>query len=107
MYFNDWKKHKDSKISPALLWEYDLKKVDWQLMRGEVVERVIERGGKEDYYAMFNLYGGVEGVKKIIINDVPFLNECDLGFVEVLFNLDRNNLKCYKRQQLRKKLLAY
>lgn len=106
MLFDDYKEHKNAKFSPALLWEYDMKKFDWQLMRGDVVERVLERGSKDDYYAMFNLYGGIEGVKQIIIDDVSFLSPMDLAYVEGLFNLDRKNLRCYKRQQLRQTLLA-
>jgi len=106
MYFSDWELHNDAKIGAWLLWEYNMDKFDWQLMRGEVVERVIERGSKEDYYGMFNLYGGVKGVKQIIINDVPFLYPHDIAYVEALFNVKKEDLSCYKSQQLRRKLLA-
>jgi hypothetical protein len=107
MYFSDYKQHKDAKINHVLLWEYDMKKFDWNLMKGEVVERVIERGNKEDYYAMFNFYGGFENVRNIIINDVPYLNDYDYPYVEALFNVKKEDLSCYKRQQLRRKLLSY
>jgi hypothetical protein len=107
MYFNDWQKHKDAKIGYWLFWEYNMDKFDFQIMRGLVVERVLERGSKNDYYAMFNMYGGINGVKQIIIHKVPFLRDTDLNYVETVFNLKREDLACYKKQQLRKKLLAY
>jgi hypothetical protein len=107
MLFSDYKKHKDAKFNPALLWEYNLNNFDWNEMRGLVVERVIERGSMEDYYAMLNFYGGFENVKEIVAVDVPFLRPSDFIYVETLFNLDKKDLKCYKRQQLRKQLLSY
>ena len=60
--WSDWKeqiKHQP-KVRHSLLWEYDLCSFDWQYMRALVVERVIERGWDEDYYALFALYGGME-----------------------------------------------
>jgi hypothetical protein len=107
MYFSDYKQHKDAKINHVLLWEYDMKKFDWNLMKGEVVERVLELGREEDFYGMFNLYGGIEKVKDIIINDVPYLKPTELAFVENIFDIDKEKIKCYKNQQLRRKLLSY
>ncbi len=63
--WSDWKeqiKHQP-KVRHSLLWEYDLEGFDWLYMRALVVERVIERGWDEDYYALFALYGGNGGDK--------------------------------------------
>lgn len=46
------------RISPILLGEYDLRRFDWQRNCHIVVQRVIERGRVEDYFAAFDLYGG-------------------------------------------------
>ena len=43
------------RISPALLWEYDLQRFDWHRSRRLVVQRVIERGRVEAYFAAFDL----------------------------------------------------
>ena len=53
----------NSSISPSLLWEYDLSHFDWWKSRKIVVQRVIERGWLKDFYAAFNLYGGIEGFR--------------------------------------------
>ncbi len=98
--WSDWKeqiKHQP-KVRHSLLWEYDLKGFDWQYMRALVVERVIERGWDEDYYALFSLYGGMEGVRQIIRDEVLLLSGKDIAFVCVAFNLKKEELMCYKRR---------
>ncbi len=98
--WSDWKeqiKH-SPKVRRSLLWEYDLSCFDWQYMRALVVERVIERGRDEDYYAIFALYGGIEGVRRIIRDEVLFLSAKDMSFVCVAFNLKQEELKCYIRR---------
>ena len=39
---------------------------DWQKMKLLVVQRVIKLGKENDYYAIFKLYGGPDGVREII-----------------------------------------
>ena len=92
-------------INKALLWEYDLSLFDWTAMRRTVVQRVIERGCEEDYLALFRLYGGVEGVRQIVRDEVPWLSPKDMSFAYRIFNLKKEELKCYTRTQLRTKLL--
>ncbi len=75
--WSDWKeqiKHQP-KVRHSLLWEYDLGSFGWQYMRALVVERVIERGRDEDYYALFALYGGMDGVRRIIRDEVLILSD--------------------------------
>lgn len=103
--FEDWKeKSKDATISKSLLWEYDLDNFDWNNMRVLVVQRVIERGWPEDFYAAIKLYGGLEQFRKII-KDIPVLTPKNIAFVCTVFQIKKEELKCYTRTQLRKKLL--
>ncbi|MBQ3657369.1 MAG: hypothetical protein II956_11075 [Bacteroidales bacterium] len=96
LYFADYKQHKDCKINPTLLWEYETEGFDFKAMRKIVVQRVLERGWTNDYYAMFNLYG-YRSVRQTV-KDIPYLNDKDMHFVCQLFNLKKEELKCYKNK---------
>lgn len=63
MFFDNYKQHTDAQIRQSLFWEYDMSRFDWDKMRTLVVQRVIERGRKDDFFAILNRYG-VEGVKE-------------------------------------------
>jgi hypothetical protein len=56
MFFDDYQSHSDAKLRGSLLWEYDPEHFDWQAMRNVVVQRVVERGRREDFYAILNLF---------------------------------------------------
>lgn len=99
MPFADYKYHTGSTLRSSLLWEYDLSAFDWQAMRNVVVQRVLERGRKDDYYAILNMYG-LNGVREALRN-VPYMNDKDMNFACHTFNLKKEDLKCYKRKQSR------
>ncbi|MDR3256614.1 MAG: hypothetical protein LBT18_03035 [Endomicrobium sp.] len=106
MFFDDWRKQTQfNQISKTLLWEYDLSDFDWQDMKTLVIQRVIERGWMKDFYAAIRFYGGIDRVRKII-KGIPSLCDKDIAFVCTVFNLKKEELKCYRRKQLRKKLLS-
>lgn len=96
MIFSDFKNYSSSKISDSLLWEYDLKNFDYQNMKNLLVQRVIERGRMDDFYAMLNLYG-LEEVKSIL-KKIKILNEKDMNFVSVVFEIPFEELRCYKER---------
>jgi hypothetical protein len=97
IYLEDYKKHPDAKISPTLLWEYDLTDFDFQQMRNVVVQRVIERGWPSDWWALLNLYGE-KGVKEAI-KALPYLNDKDMNFVSKAFKIPLSKMKCYEKKQ--------
>ena len=106
MIFDDWRdKSTDAKLSPALLWEYNLTDFDWDYMRTLVVGRVIERGRPEDFYAAIRLYGGLENFREII-KELPELSAIDTVFVGAYFDLKEEELRCYTRKQFRERLLS-
>ncbi len=97
MFFDNYNLHQKAKIRRTLLWDYNTDKVNWQDIRIVVVQRVIERGRPDDFYALLNLYGP-EGVKEAI-KKIAYLNAKDLSFVCSVFNLKKEDLKCYTKQQ--------
>jgi len=101
--FQDWQEKikENPQISRHLLWDVDQSTIDWLAMRKFVVRRVIERGGMNDFYALFKLYGGVEGVKEIIRELPALLSARDEALVLALFDLQKEELQCYKRRQSR------
>jgi hypothetical protein len=107
MMFQDWrKKIKDNpQISTHLLWDVDSKEIDWEAMKKFVVQRVIERGGMDDFYALFRLYGGFDAVRNIIKEIPVILSPRDEAFVRTVFNLKKEDLQCYKQKQLREAYL--
>lgn len=102
--FDDYKKHDTCSISPTLLWEYDLSNFDWWKSRKIVVQRILERGWIDDFYAAFNLYGGIEGFREII-KEIPYLPPKEMNFACIAFNLKKEDLKCYTHRQSRQQHL--
>ena len=102
--WSDWKEKvkSDMQIPRKLLWDVDWNKFDVQKNKKLVVQRVIEYGLPEDYYTIFQLYGGISGVRKIIKEISHFRYPQDISFVCMAFNIKKEELECYKRQQLRK-----
>lgn len=98
MFFDDYPSHLDARIRPSLLWEYELDGFDWLAMRNIVVQRVIERGRINDFYAALNLYG-LSGFKEGVKN-IPYMNSKDKTFVCSVFGIKKNKLTCYTQKPL-------
>lgn len=86
------------KINPSLLWEYDVSSFDWANSKTIVAQRVIELGTPDDFYAAFDLYGGIAGFREVVKN-IPYLNSLDMHFVCMFFDLKKEELRCYTKKQ--------
>jgi len=104
--FHDWKDkiRNNPQLSPHLLWDINQSKIDWESMKTFIVQRVVERGDKDDFYAIFQLYGGPAGVREIV-KKTSFYDPRDEAMARVIFNLNKNDLECYKQKRLREKHL--
>ncbi len=90
------------KLNPGLLWEYSTEGFDWQKYRRIVAERVIALGRLSDWYAAFDLYGGIRGFRKIARDEVVDLSPRDFAFMCRALNIKEEDTRCYKQAQLRK-----
>lgn len=97
MYFQHYKKHKDAKIRESLFWEFNMEEMDFELMKPVIIQRVIERGRLNDFYAILNFYG-LEEVKNTI-KKLNYLNDKDMAFVSAVFQIRETDLKCYSKKQ--------
>ncbi len=97
MFFKDYRQHKNAHIRHSLFWEYDMEHFDWQLMKTVVVQRVIERGRMDDFYAILNMYG-LHEVKESI-KKIPTMSAKDISFVCNVFRISRKDLLCYTKKQ--------
>ena len=94
-------------INGGLLWEYQLKGFDWQKYRRVVAERVISMGRLSDWYAAFDLYGGIPGFRKIARDEVVDISPIDLNFMCYALKIKKEDTRCYKQAQLRKARLNF
>ena len=88
-------------LNKGLLLEYRMEGFDWKRYRKTVVERVISMGRLSDWYAVFDMYGGIRGVRKIARDEVVDLSPRDLNFMCHALNIKMEDTKCYKQAQLR------
>jgi len=104
--FKDWEQRiKDNpQVSKFLLWDIDMSNLtdeDMQKMKVFVVHRVVELGDENDFYAIFRLYGGFEGVREAVKQIPAVLHPRNESFVRLVFDLKKEDLICYERKRLR------
>ena len=98
--FDDYELQKGRyKVRRSLLWEYDYDAFDFQKHRALVVQRVIQLGRLADFFAVFDLYGGIDAVAKIAKNEVDDLSDRDLQFMCDAFHLKKEETKCFIGKQ--------
>jgi len=96
IYFDNYRQYSGATINPSILWEYDLTHFNYHQMRDIVVQRVVERGWRADWYAALNLYG-IAGMREAVKN-IPYLNNKDMQFVSLIFNIPLSEMKCYTKK---------
>jgi hypothetical protein len=104
--FEDWQERikKNPQVYKGLLWDVNTSNLnddDWQRMKLFVVHRVVELGDTSDWYAIFKLYGGFDGVREAIKQIRSVLHPRNESFVRLVFDLKKEDLICYERKRLR------
>jgi hypothetical protein len=98
MYFDNHTDFPNAKINLNLFWEYDLKSFDFQKQISIVVQRVVERGIAEDFFALYNLYGR-EMVDEVL-RQVPAFSQRDLEFINNVLEVPYSQLLAYQNLKL-------
>ena len=105
MFFSTYKQHKQAQLNTHLFWDMDLTKFNFNKAISIVVQRVVERGDENDWYAVLNMYG-IDAIKNEI-KKINSMTDKDMNFVHHCLNIPLNELQCYKNKQSGKEHWVY
>lgn len=84
-------------FSKVLFWDTDFEKIDYDRHARDVIARVIMYGNWNDWTAV-NAYYGLERIKTEMLQ-VRHLDKKSLHFLSFLFNIPKEQFRCYTWQQ--------
>jgi len=85
-------------FSPVLFWDIDVNSFDLDKYSKQMIHRVLEYGNWDDWLLIREYYG-MEAIKETALT-VRSLDAVTLAFVSNLFQIDKNEFRCYKHRQL-------
>jgi len=92
-------------LSKALFWDVDPKTIDLEKHAAYIIERALTIGTMEDFIIIKNYYG--KRKIKRIVKHLRYLNDRDLNFCSIYFNVPINEFRCYTTKQLNQTLWNY
>jgi hypothetical protein len=92
-------------LSKALFWDVNPKKIDPQKHAAYIIERAITLGTMDDFITIKNFYG--KSKIKRIVKKLRYLNDKDMNFCSIYFNIPINEFRCYTTKQLNQTLWDY
>lgn len=87
-----------NKLSPHLFWDTDINLLDFTTSKEFIIQRVLEYGLMEDWKIIKQVYG-LEKIKEVALQ-LRFLDDISVSFLATLFNIDKQQFRCYKNKQL-------
>lgn len=85
-------------LRPSLFWDTDVKTIDLQKHKKQVIERTIMRGLREEFDALIAFYG-LDTIKETVLT-ARYLDKYTLAFCTTLFDTPKTEFRCYKLAQL-------
>jgi hypothetical protein len=87
-------------FSEYLFWDYDTDKIELQNDKILIIERVATKGLEKDWNTLTEIYG-LEIIKNSVIK-LPYLDPKTLNYLSFLFDIPKEQFKCYTKMRLRK-----
>lgn len=84
-------------LSPNLFWDVKRETLDAEKNKRLIIERVIQRGNRNDLDIIISFYGKAE--IREIMKSAMGLNPRDMAFVHVFFDLPLSEMRCYTQRQ--------
>lgn len=84
-------------FSQHLFWDVDPKLVDLEKSKKWLIERVLQYGILSDWKKLEGIYG-LEEIKSVALT-IRSMDEVSLSFLCVLFDLEKENFRCYTNKR--------
>ena len=96
--FDDWLSQPHYDIPRWLLWDYDVNAsyINWDNMKTLIAERVMTRGGNNEWYALLQNYGGKDNVAEIV-KQIIRIGPAQARFGMQVLGIDKIDMLCLNR----------
>jgi hypothetical protein len=84
-----------------LFWDWNFSKIDWEKHYLAVIDRIIERGDKDDWKELVRYYGKPK-VVKALKSEIKYLPDYIIDDVCGYFDLQKEAIACYAHKQSRR-----
>lgn len=84
-------------FDPGLFWDVDVSTIQWEKNARWVIARVLSRGDLADFRELVRLYG-LDRIKNEMLQ-VRYLDKKTLSFVAALFDIPKEEFRCFKLRQ--------
>ena len=85
-------------LSSHLFWDVDINRLDADISKRLIIERVFLLGTAKEIILVINYYGAREVVD--VLKGINYIDPKTLNFVSKLFKISLQSFKCYTRKQL-------
>jgi hypothetical protein len=85
-------------LRPSLFWDSDVKTMDTQKHKRQIIERTLMRGRIEEVRALFSFYGRKTIAETVL--SARYLDKLTLALCCALFETPITEFRCYKLAQL-------
>lgn len=92
-------------FSSYLFWDADKDKLDYEINKAYIIERVLSHGLLTDWYKLKSLYG-LQVIKEVVLQ-LRYLDKYSLHFCSAYFSIPLNMFRCYKPVQSTKEHWVY
>jgi hypothetical protein len=84
-------------LSKSLFWDIDISTLDAGKHARFIIERVLMRGNLKDWQELKAFYG-LQKIREEALQ-IRFLDKKTLNFCHVLFNIKKEEFRCYNTEQ--------
>lgn len=82
-------------------WEFNYDRINWHKNAATVIQRVLERGFEEHWNELVRYYGR-ENIIYFLKESITFLRDDCIERASLFFNMNKEEMLCYKRKQSQK-----
>lgn len=99
--FNDWISREQVPIPRWLLWDYnvDADYINWDNMKTLIAERVLIRGGDQEWLALLQRYDGKDNAAEIVKQIKVLPDKPCVKFAMCVLGIDRKDMLCLNREK--------
>jgi hypothetical protein len=83
-----------SKLSEYLFWDCNSAILDPKIDKNLILERIFSRGTENDEKEAFNYYG--QDLIKHTVLDIKYFDKKTLNYLSIVFNIPKEEFRCYK-----------